>query len=420
MDGASFVVQSLIDPTWFPQPTPRRFFAVLWTSGAVRLLGLVAPDAIVLGSFLFGLAAFTQTLIPVIVILRADLDEKIRHLLLVLFLSATVFISNFVVTELLFLLALSTIFTVFTLSPTADPSGRLRMLVAVLLIASYEVVVLTNTLLAIGSYLHGTQERRSRSSKIVLILLLLAAIPFQIGFYLINSFPHTGNELNPFVFALICVLGLAMVVASLGIRFLDRLHVPAFLIALIGFGIPVSLAFLDPAIAIRTRLYQWAYASRFYTVCVTITIAALPLVTHTLLRPILMSVLDWFGEKTLRGTSMAMVGFFLGFSLLASADAYRYRMALENAFTRHAGVISVNDCDFCEHPARYGVPDLGYPWLWPLYSIAYSMKRQDQPALLVFHPAGDAREVDKKQMHGVFQKQIALRAVRHSVVGDKK
>ena len=42
MDGTNFIVQSFLDPFWYPgdQETPRRFFAVVWTTAPVRLIGI--------------------------------------------------------------------------------------------------------------------------------------------------------------------------------------------------------------------------------------------------------------------------------------------------------------------------------------------------------------------------------------------
>jgi hypothetical protein len=42
MDGTNFIVLSFLDPFWYPgdQETPRRFFAVVWTTAPVRLIGI--------------------------------------------------------------------------------------------------------------------------------------------------------------------------------------------------------------------------------------------------------------------------------------------------------------------------------------------------------------------------------------------
>jgi len=106
-DGILFVEESLLNRGWFPQPTPRRFFAVLWTTGAVRLLGLIDPTQIEFGSILFGIFGYLQILLPTALILRSSLAAATKFLLLSLFLSATVISSNFIVSESLFLLALT-------------------------------------------------------------------------------------------------------------------------------------------------------------------------------------------------------------------------------------------------------------------------------------------------------------------------
>jgi hypothetical protein len=108
-DGIMFIEGSLLNPDWFPQPTPRRLFAVRWTTGAVRLLGLIDPTQIEFASVLFGIFGCLQIMLPTALILRSSLAAAAKFLLLSLFLSATLIASNFIVSESLFLLALTTI-----------------------------------------------------------------------------------------------------------------------------------------------------------------------------------------------------------------------------------------------------------------------------------------------------------------------
>src|SRR5262245_13007594 len=149
-DGILCVEESLLNPAWFPQPTPRRFFAVMWTTGAVRLLGLLEPTQIEFGSILFGIFGFSQILVPTALILRSNLQSAEKFLVLSLFLSATLIASNFIVSESIFLLALTTIFVVYTLDRSSDPTFKRRAVVSFLLIASYEFVVISNALLLAG------------------------------------------------------------------------------------------------------------------------------------------------------------------------------------------------------------------------------------------------------------------------------
>ena len=60
MDGASSIVQSFLDPLWYPldQETPRRFFAVVWTTAPVRLIGLLFPSQIQMATFAYGVATY--------------------------------------------------------------------------------------------------------------------------------------------------------------------------------------------------------------------------------------------------------------------------------------------------------------------------------------------------------------------------
>src|SRR3979411_705176 len=83
MDGATSVVQSFLDPFWYPadQDTPRRFFAVVWTTAPVRLIGLLFPSQIQSATFVYGVLAYCQIALPLIIIIRSGLNASTRSLL---------------------------------------------------------------------------------------------------------------------------------------------------------------------------------------------------------------------------------------------------------------------------------------------------------------------------------------------------
>lgn len=410
LDGANFVVQPLLDPFWFPQPTPRRFFAVLWSTGALRLLGQVDPDAVVLGTILFGAAAYALILLPVVAICRSGLDDALRHALLAIFLSATLMLANFPVTELLFALAMTTLFTLYTLHPAADPKGWKRLGAAFFLVASYETIVLSNIVLALAASRGGAQNGRAGWVRRTTLGLLCFGPLFQIGFYLINPEPSGGGVLNAHVIALAALLGGQLLLSLIAIRLLQ--HRPAIVIALAAaaFLLPVALLLLGQGLYLRTRLFQYAYPSRIYTVVLSILIAMAPLLLDPRLWSLPRRGLDWLGGS-LRGLSLTMVALFAGTGILSSIDAYRYRSGLERRLSQLSGIVQeVSACDLCAEPERFGVPDLGYPWIWTLYSMAHTMRRQDQPAVVLIIPGAlTGEDISQAEVERFYAREAAQR-----------
>lgn len=152
MDGITDVVQSMQDLLWYPsdQGTPRRLFALLSITAPVRLVGWLYPDVEV-AAFSFGLAGYSQIALPLIMVLRSGLTTSTRSLLTILFVAGTIFLANFSANELPFTFGLTTILVFYMLDADRNPTFAKRLIVAGLLLASYEVVALSNVLLAFGT-----------------------------------------------------------------------------------------------------------------------------------------------------------------------------------------------------------------------------------------------------------------------------
>lgn len=410
LDGANFVVQSMLDPFWFPQPTPRRFFAVIWSTGALRLLGLVDTDAVALGTLLFGGAVYALILVPVLAICRSGLDDALRHALLAILLSATLMLANFPVTELLFALAMTTLFTLYTLHPADDPKGWKRLAAAFFLIASYETIILSNIVLVLAASRSEARDGRAGWVRRATLGLLCFGPLFQIGFYLVNPDPSGGGILNAHVILLAALLGGQLLLSLIAIRLFQ--HRPAITVALAAaaFLLPIALLLLGQGLYLRTRLFQYAYPSRIYTVSLSILIAMAPLLLDQRLWSWPRRGLDWLGGS-LRGLSLTMVALFAGTGILSSIDAYRYRSGLEQTLSRLSGIVlDVSACDLCTEPQRFGLPDLGYPWIWTLYSMAHTMRRQDQPAVVLIVPGAlTGEDISQAEVERFYAREAARR-----------
>jgi hypothetical protein len=383
MDGAYFVIQCLLDPLWTVdnQPTPRRIFANLWLTLPVRLVSLISDDAIELASVLFGLAAFLQILVPVAFILFSGLDPMARSVLLIVFLSAFIVGGQFIVSESFFSLALTTVFVVCTLDGPLDRSGIIRLIAAILLLGSYEIVAVSNLLLA-ASLLVARKAGESDGRRWLLVGALLAGPVFQVVFYWLNPLPSASGAITAYTLAICAalVLGLAVGLAFFAVALRAPWLCQAAILA--ALAAPVAVAATPELIWVKTALFQKAHPSRLYTALVICFVAALPLLAA------LGRIAPWIAPlrrrlvAPLRHMSAAMLALFCGVSLLTSAEAFKFRRALADAMSDLAGVVDVARCEFCRNPAAFKVADLSPPkqpersWYWSTYSMAHAMHRR--------------------------------------------
>src|SRR3984893_14768486 len=392
MDGTNFIVQSFLDPLWYPgdQETPRRFFAVVWATAPVRSIGILFPSQIELATIGYGITTYSQIALPLIITIISKLNVATKSLIITLFVSATIFLANFAATELLFALSLTTLFVVYSLNPSQDPRSFRRLAIGFLLTASYEVVALSNIILAVGTYASARHGKGSMKNARALVAVLLIALPFQIICHFAETAPPGLEVFHWFVFAISGVFATGLLVAALFFKLLERRAFLRAVVIFVAFTIPISLLFIPDLIGLRTRQFRFAYPSRIYSAGITVVIATFPiLLNHDLfLWPSRM--MDLFGRQPLRDLSFAVLAGFYGVSLVASLDAYLYLGRLDNELSLHGGFESVSNCAICSQPTKFGLPDLSYPADWPSYSITHNLKHPELPPVVMFAQDGSS------------------------------
>src|SRR3977135_2266213 len=122
MDGTNFIVQSFLDPLWYPydQETPRRYFAVVWTTAPVRLLGILFPSQIDIATIAYGITTYSQIGLPLIITLTSKLNAATKSLIITLFVSAPLLLATSAAPDLIFALSLTTMFVIYSLHPALD------------------------------------------------------------------------------------------------------------------------------------------------------------------------------------------------------------------------------------------------------------------------------------------------------------
>src|SRR6267378_542907 len=78
----------------------RRFFAVVWTTAPVRLIGILFPSQIEIAIIAYGITTYSQIALPLIITITSKLNVATKSLIIILFVSATIFLANFAATEL--------------------------------------------------------------------------------------------------------------------------------------------------------------------------------------------------------------------------------------------------------------------------------------------------------------------------------
>jgi hypothetical protein len=410
MDGATSVVQSFLDPFWYPadQDTPRRFFAVVWTTAPVRLIGLLFPSQIQIATFVYGVLAYCQIALPLIIIIRSGLNASTRSLLVALFVSATIFLANFAATELLFALGLTTVFVVYSLDEERDPQALRRLFIGFLLLASYEIVALSNIILAIGINAGRRSKKDSFNKDLALFAVLVLALPFQIICHFGETTPPGHDALHWFVFEISGIFIAALVVGAIYFKLVGEHFVLRTVPTFIAFAIPLSILIVPELTGLRTREFQYAYPSRIYSAGITALIASLPIILNRDLIEWPSRFLDWFGERPLRDLAMTLLAGFYGVSIAASLDAFLYQLRLDKELSQYSGFVSVENCDFCAEPAKFGLPDLSHAPVWPAYGMAYTLRHPELPAVVTFGRDGTS-DISRELVDTFMARQLALR-----------
>jgi hypothetical protein len=271
-----------------------------------------------------------------------------------------------------------------SLNPALDPRSFRRLAVGFFLTASYEIVALSNVILAIATYASARHGKGSMKNTRALLAILLTALPFQLICHFSETTTPAEGAFHWFVFAISGVFITGLLVAALAFKLLERRAFLRAVVVFVAFAIPISLLFIPDLIGLRTRQFRFAYPSRIYSAGITVVIATLPiLLNHDLfLWP--SRVMNWFGRRPLRDLGFATLAGFYGVSLVASLDAYLYRARLDKALSLLVGFESVSNCAFCSQPTKFGLPDLSYPADWPAYSMVHTLKHPEFPPVVMF------------------------------------
>jgi len=97
MDGTNFIVQSFLDPSGIRAIKKRLgdFFAVVWTTAPVRLIGILFPSQIEIAIIAYGITTYSQIALPLIITITSKLNVATKSLIITLFVSATIFSCEF-------------------------------------------------------------------------------------------------------------------------------------------------------------------------------------------------------------------------------------------------------------------------------------------------------------------------------------
>jgi hypothetical protein len=411
MDGANFVVQLTLAPCWYPadQETPRRLFAVAWATAPARLIGFLFPSQIRITSLLFAVAAYSELVLPLIVTVNSKLNGVTKSTIIILFVSATFFLANIPATELVFALGLTTIFVVYALDPAQDPKMHYRLVVGLLLMASYEIVALSNIVLAIGTCISARYEQGTRTKNYALAGILGLALPFQIICRYLEPITPGEGVFHWFTFAICGIFVSTLFLGAIFFKFIGAGNVLRASAILVSFAIPLTLLLIPDLIGVRTRAFQYAYPSRIYSAGITLVIATFPVILNRDLILWPSRMLDWFGERPLRDLSFAVLAGFCGISLVASSDAYFYRVRLDEELARLSGFVSTESCRFCLEPTKFGLPNLSYPGIMPVYSMAHTLRHPELPPVIVFKQDDIDLYVSREQMEAFMSHQLGAR-----------
>jgi hypothetical protein len=275
--------------------------------------------------------------------------------------------------------------------PFYDPTFKRRAFVSLLLIASYEVVVISNALLLAGALFGSKKHAAPRNYRALTVILLACAVPFQGGWFWFNPLPSIESTSDTFMYQLAAILAGMLLAAAIyfkavnGNRYLRCLGIG------LAFIMPVALLMFPELLHQGSNFYRFAYPSRGFTVTLTCAIALLPLLLNSEVTTLPARLLTRFGPTALKSTRFAVLASYSGVSVLASVDAYNFRTTFGHALSALLSTsadeileIPVEGCAFCSNPNAFGVIDPRERWLWPLFSAAWSMShRQDTPVVLL-------------------------------------
>jgi hypothetical protein len=338
------------------------------------------------------------------------LNAPTKSLLVILFISATIFLSNFAATELLFALGLTTVFVVYSLDAERDPRGFRRLLIGFLLLASYEIVALSNIMLAIGIYTGRRSKKISFNKELALFAVLVLALPFQIVCHFGEATRPGHDAFHWFVFAISGTFIAALLVGAIYFKLVGENFVLRTAAPFLAFAVPLCILIIPELIGLRTREFQYAYPSRIYSAGIVALIASLPIILDRDLVEWPSRFFDWFGERPLRDLAITLLAGFYGVSIAASLDAFRYQLRLDKELSQYSGLVSVESCSFCVEPTKFGLPNLSHTPVWPAYGIAHTLMHPELPPVVTFAQGGTG-DVPRELVDTFLARQLALRNI---------
>jgi hypothetical protein len=386
LDGAYQIVSSTTDPFWYPenQPTPRRFISQMWSNGLLRILGYVWPGYIEIAELVYGAMSFGLILIGAAALVRARMELTSKYVLVALYFGGYMVLANFIVSEIALTLAMTTVVVAFTISPAEDAQGWKRLAAALLLSASYEVVAVSNLILAYGCWRAAHAETARVWPQKALVPVLIGGAIFQFVSYLINPLPgNGGTDRDLTMYLLAGLLACAIVATLLAFKLLQRWPIVCSAIIWAALILPALLFFVPQAVHFRTDLFQFAYPGRLATMCVVLMMSAMPLLLDRKIWSWPGMALDWLGEGAAKDGGMAVFAAFCGLSLLSSLDAARFFSRLDAELAKHPGRFPIAHCGFCQNPEAQNTANLGYGWIWAPYSRAISLNHRERPFTIV-------------------------------------
>jgi hypothetical protein len=295
------------------------------------------------------------------------------------------------------------------LDPAQDPKRHYQLVIGLLLMASYEIVALSNIVLAIGTCISARYEQGTRKKNYALAGILSLALPFQIICRFLEPITPGKGVFHWFTFAICGIFVATLLLSAISFKLIGASNVLRASAIFVSFAIPLTLLLIPDLIGIRTRAFQYAYPSRIYSAGVTLVIAAFPVILNRDLILWPSRMLDWFGERPLRDLSFAMLAGFCGVSLLASSDAYFYRVRLDEELAQLSGFVSTESCTFCLEPTKFGLPNLSYRGIMPVYSMAHTLKHPELPPVIVFSQDDIGLYVSREQMEVFMSHQLVAR-----------
>jgi hypothetical protein len=141
------------------------------------------------------------------------ISDDTKSVVIILVVSATCFLANVAATELLFALGLTTFFVVYALDPARDPRMHRRIAISLLLMASYDTVAFSNTILAIGPCISARNEPAAMKKNYVWPDFISLALPFQTICRFLESATPSQRALQWFVPA-ICGVFIAVLLVG--------------------------------------------------------------------------------------------------------------------------------------------------------------------------------------------------------------